>query len=336
MFSGVDAAIGRTLRPDDDQLGANPVAVVSNGYWKQRLHSDTNAVGKVAILNGIAFTIVGVAPPEFFGERVRRPADYWVPLVFQPQIMQRANYSERTDTYWLGLLGRLRPGATRKQAQEASTIALAATCNQQSRLAAYSGKQSEPREKQNSIVRWRRWNFRPSLHLLAAAADFIGRGRAGAAHCMRQRREFIARSRRGAQNRSDGPFGAGREPRAADPSTSYGKRDARGGSALRFGVLLAHWAVQALVKFLAGILAAAYIVERSGAGFHRGRHTSGRNYFRTRAGAAGGTHRPGDRTENGKQSRCAGGQQNLAPRKDWWWANRVVTGASGWRHSFRA
>ncbi|HLW97446.1 MAG TPA: ABC transporter permease [Candidatus Acidoferrales bacterium] len=121
---GVDSAIGRTLTPDDDKPNAPPVAVVSNGYWKQRLNSDPAAVGKVAILNGTAFTIVGVTPPEFFGERVRRPPDYWVPLVFQPQIELRESYLEKKDTYWLYLMGRLRPGATRDQAQAASTVAL--------------------------------------------------------------------------------------------------------------------------------------------------------------------------------------------------------------------
>src|ERR1700693_3520576 len=65
---GVDAALGRTFTPDDDKLNAPPVAVVSNGYWKQRLNSDRSAVGKIAILNGTAFTIVGVTPAEFFGE----------------------------------------------------------------------------------------------------------------------------------------------------------------------------------------------------------------------------------------------------------------------------
>ena len=90
--------MGRDLRPDDDKPNANPVAIVSNGYWKQHLHSDPNAIGKVAILNGTAFTIVGLAPPEFFGERVRRPPDYWLPLIFQPQIEQRESFLDLTDT----------------------------------------------------------------------------------------------------------------------------------------------------------------------------------------------------------------------------------------------
>jgi predicted permease len=121
---GVDAVLGRTLTPDDDRPNAAPVAVVSHGFWTDRLHADPAIVGKTAILNGTAFTIVGVTPREFFGERVRRPPDFWVPLTSQPQIEVRPSFVDRTDAYWLSLIGRLKPGATRVQAQGAATGAL--------------------------------------------------------------------------------------------------------------------------------------------------------------------------------------------------------------------
>jgi predicted permease len=121
---GVSAMLGRTLQPSDDLLSATPVAVVSYGYWKQRLGASRAAVGKVAIVNGLPITIVGVAPAEFFGERVRRPVDYWVPLNFQPQIELQPSVLTQNDTYFLTLIGRLKPGATREQAQAASTIVL--------------------------------------------------------------------------------------------------------------------------------------------------------------------------------------------------------------------
>jgi predicted permease len=129
---GVSAAMGRMLSPEDDRPNSPPVAVVSYGYWQRAaaLHGDPAAVGKIAILNGAAFTIVGVTPPEFFGERVRRPPDYWLPLSFQPRIGQTA-YLDHTDAYWLRLLGRLRPGATRARAQAAATIALQQFLTQQ-------------------------------------------------------------------------------------------------------------------------------------------------------------------------------------------------------------
>lgn len=129
---GVRAVYGRMLTPEDDQPNSQPAAVVSYAYWQRAaaLHGDPAAVGKVAILNGNAFTIVGVAPQEFFGERVGRQPDYWLPLTFQPKIGQTP-YINRTDAYWLRLLGRLRPGATRAQAQTAATIALQQFLTQQ-------------------------------------------------------------------------------------------------------------------------------------------------------------------------------------------------------------
>jgi predicted permease len=121
---GIDAAMGRTLTPEDDAPAAAPAAVISYYYWKERLQLDRAAVGKSITLNGTSFTIVGVTPPGFFGERVRRSPDFWLPLAFQPQIEQRASYLTRQDAYWLNLMGRLKPGATIEQAQAGVNVAL--------------------------------------------------------------------------------------------------------------------------------------------------------------------------------------------------------------------
>jgi predicted permease len=121
---GVGAALGRTLLPSDDVLGAPPAAVVSDGFWRRRLNADPSVVGATAMLNQTPFTIVGIAPQEFFGERVRRPPDFWVPLAFQPQVEMRPSMLDRPDAYWLNLIGRLSPGASASGAGDASTIAL--------------------------------------------------------------------------------------------------------------------------------------------------------------------------------------------------------------------
>src|SRR5919106_432780 len=68
---GVPAIRGRVLTPDDDKPNAEPAAVISHRYWEQQLNSDASVVGKRFIINGTNFTIVGVMPREFFGERVR-------------------------------------------------------------------------------------------------------------------------------------------------------------------------------------------------------------------------------------------------------------------------
>src|SRR5262249_46676279 len=95
-----------------------------DGFWRTRLDADPSIVGQVAILNGTGFTIVGVAPREFFGERVRRPPDFWLPLAFQAQIELRPSFLKRTDAYWLNLNARLPPRVTRQQGQTATTGAL--------------------------------------------------------------------------------------------------------------------------------------------------------------------------------------------------------------------
>jgi len=121
---GVNAILGRTLSPEDDRLGARPAAVISYGYWKQNLGGNPAAVGKVVDLNGTPFTIVGVTPREFFGERVRRSPNFWLPMVMQPQIMLHESFLKDPDIYWVNLMGRLKPGATRQQAQAGLTIQL--------------------------------------------------------------------------------------------------------------------------------------------------------------------------------------------------------------------
>jgi predicted permease len=121
---GVNPQQGRLLSNDDDRPAAPPAAVISDDYWKQKLNGDKQAVGKTVLLNGTAFTIVGIMPSGFFGERVRRSPDYWLPLTFQPQIELRQSFLDQKSAYWLTLLGRLKPGIQIDQAQAAANIEL--------------------------------------------------------------------------------------------------------------------------------------------------------------------------------------------------------------------
>ena len=114
---GVQAEAGRTLTPADDALAAPPVAVISYSFWRRRFRLDSAAIGAGVDLNGTVFTIVGVAPPDFFGERVESPPDFWLPLSRQAQVMQRDSWLDKQDVYWLNLMGRLRPGTTAPRAE---------------------------------------------------------------------------------------------------------------------------------------------------------------------------------------------------------------------------
>jgi predicted permease len=121
---GVRAMRGRVLTPEDDNASAQPAAVISHRYWEQELNSDPSTVNKNVIINGTNFTVVGIMPKEFFGERVRRPPDFWLPLSFQPQIELRNSFLKEEQAYWLMIMGRLKPGVSLDQAQSTVNLAL--------------------------------------------------------------------------------------------------------------------------------------------------------------------------------------------------------------------
>ncbi|HEV8121988.1 MAG TPA: ABC transporter permease, partial [Candidatus Polarisedimenticolia bacterium] len=120
-----EALLGRPLGPEDDREGADPAAVVSYGYWQEHLGASRSAVGRRMTLNGVPVTVVGVMPRSFFGLRVRRAADFWLPLHLQARIERRDDYLPDRDVYWLNLVARLAPGRTLQEAQAQVDVALA-------------------------------------------------------------------------------------------------------------------------------------------------------------------------------------------------------------------
>ncbi len=121
---GVHAAAGRVLTPSDDSLSAPRVAIMSYPFWRDRFHLDPAILGHQVVLNGTAFTIVGVADRRFFGERIQPAPDFWLPLTVQPQILKRESFLDARDVYWLNLIGRLKPGVTLERAQSAINLRL--------------------------------------------------------------------------------------------------------------------------------------------------------------------------------------------------------------------
>lgn len=121
---GVSAAAGRVLAPSDDSPNAPRAAVLSYPFWRDRFESDPAVVGKTVVLNGTAFTIVGIAAREFFGDRVQSAPDFWLPLAFQPEILQTKSYRSARDVYWLNFFGRRKPGVSMARTQAAVNIRL--------------------------------------------------------------------------------------------------------------------------------------------------------------------------------------------------------------------
>jgi putative ABC transport system permease protein len=108
---GVDAVVGRVLRPDDDAPAERHVVVLSYALWQRRFGGDQQLVGRSLRLNGDSYTVVGVLPPEFFFPI--REAELAIPLAPEADPLRGL----RTSVNFLRALARLKPGVTREQAE---------------------------------------------------------------------------------------------------------------------------------------------------------------------------------------------------------------------------
>ncbi|PYT44432.1 MAG: ABC transporter substrate-binding protein [Acidobacteria bacterium] len=110
---GVRAFGGRVFTPEDDKPSAPPVAVLSHRIWQTAYASDPSVVGSTFIMEGHPVTVIGVAPPGFFGETLESdPPDIWVPLQQEPMINASGSLLRQPVSAWLRMIGRLRPGAS--------------------------------------------------------------------------------------------------------------------------------------------------------------------------------------------------------------------------------
>jgi predicted permease len=124
MFA-VSPALGRLLHPSDDKEGAPPAAVMSYRAWQTYFAGDPSVVGSTFSINGNHFTVVGIAAPQFFGDRLTEtPADFWVPLATEPMESAALSFLKKPNMHWLFLMGRLKPGVSPAQVEAKVTVEL--------------------------------------------------------------------------------------------------------------------------------------------------------------------------------------------------------------------
>jgi macrolide transport system ATP-binding/permease protein len=122
FFRGLSVlpAAGRMIATDDDRVGASAVAVISTGYSQRRFGGAASAVGQSMLIDNVPFTVIGVAPSEFFGVDPGANPDVYLPMrakvLFDPSV---ASTFLAGEFYWLQMMGRLRPGVSLAQAQAA-------------------------------------------------------------------------------------------------------------------------------------------------------------------------------------------------------------------------
>jgi putative ABC transport system permease protein len=114
----VEASMGRTFLPGEDQPGHEHVVVLSHKLWQSRFHADGAIVGQTVPIDGERYTVIGVMPAKF--RLISFDAALWTPLIFTPQQMGPGGRADRQ----LNVLARLKTGVTPDQAQaEMATIA---------------------------------------------------------------------------------------------------------------------------------------------------------------------------------------------------------------------
>ena len=158
---GVSAILGRTLAPDDDRRGAPArVAVLGYDYWQHAFAADRAVAGRTLHLDKAAFTVIGVAPPEFFGVSVGEVPDVFIPVTTLPSVMPGDDWLSGKNTNFLFIGGRLKPGISIQRASD--------------QLTGVSIQIDIERNKLSDEEARRRGYYREKLSLLPAAHGISG------------------------------------------------------------------------------------------------------------------------------------------------------------------
>jgi macrolide transport system ATP-binding/permease protein len=110
---GVGSYEGRVLSESDDQPASAAVVVLSYRSWQSEFGGDSSIVGSVISIQAHPFTVIGVAPPFFFGDRVSdSPPDFWMAVNQEPYARGESTILHHAESNWLYPLGRVRPGTS--------------------------------------------------------------------------------------------------------------------------------------------------------------------------------------------------------------------------------
>jgi predicted permease len=176
---GILPYIGRTILPGDDRKGAPAVAMMSFRTWQQKFGQDPSVVGAGFVVNGQPFTVVGVTPPGFFGDRVQSmPPAFFIPINDEPLISPTGTILEEASLDWLDLIGRIRPGAdtTTMEAQMQTQLRqflLSPLSKVEERDKPLVAKQTLHFSHGGNGVQMMRDEYKDGLHLLMWVSGFV-------------------------------------------------------------------------------------------------------------------------------------------------------------------
>jgi predicted permease len=176
---GILPYFGRSIAPNDDRKGAPAVAMMSFRTWQDKFGKDPSVIGAGLIVNGQPFTLVGVTPPGFFGDRVQsNPPSFFIPLHDEPLITPTGTILEEASLQWLDLIGRVKPGAN-IQAMEAEMqvrlrqFLLSPLSKVEERDKPLVAKQTLHFSHGGNGVQMMRDQYKDGLHLLMWVSGFV-------------------------------------------------------------------------------------------------------------------------------------------------------------------
>jgi len=111
---GVKPIAGRFFTAEENKKGAAPVVIISENLWRGRFGSDPEIVGHAITLDQRPFTVVGIMPAGFRSPFFNETQDIWIPLAQDPLF---SGWLERPGGHWLPVIGRVKAGVSRAQAQ---------------------------------------------------------------------------------------------------------------------------------------------------------------------------------------------------------------------------
>ncbi len=144
---GMGAYAGRVFTDNDDTASAAPATVISYRAWQGEYASDSSIVGSTIYIQAKPFTVIGIAPPGFFGDRVTdNPPDFWLPIHTEPYIRGASSIMDHAESHWLYPLGRVRPGTNIGVLQAKLSVALRQWLYSRPLLIANGGSTIIPKE----------------------------------------------------------------------------------------------------------------------------------------------------------------------------------------------
>ncbi len=166
---GVNPVMGRTFKKEEDRLGADPTAMISEGLWKRKFGATPSIVGRQLIVDGVGRTVIGVVPSGFRLriQNFQRGAslnDIYTPIGEwnEPQF-----YADRGTPWGMDAIGRLKPGVTLEQAR--------ADMDRVSRQLTAAYPDVDSNEKANLVPLKEEMvgDMRPALLVLLGAVGFV-------------------------------------------------------------------------------------------------------------------------------------------------------------------